>query len=72
MIYLESCLDTLKKDLKYDYVLTSPPDYSELNIEPSTNEWEEFLDSWIALLNPTSNLVTICTTDGKYIQNTLK
>lgn len=65
MIYLESCLDTLKKDLKYDYVLTSPPDYSELNIEPSTNEWEEFLDSWIALLNPISNLVTICTTDRK-------
>ena len=65
MIYLESCIDTLKRDVKYDYVLTSPPDYAELGIDPKTNEWEDFLDSWIPLLNPTNNLVTICTTDRK-------
>tara|TARA_B100001564_G_scaffold178157_1_gene149724 strand:- start:318 stop:944 length:627 start_codon:yes stop_codon:yes gene_type:complete len=65
MIHLESCLDTLKRDVKYDYVLTSPPDYAELGIPAHTNEWEDFLHSWVSLLNPTNNLVTICTTDRK-------
>lgn len=65
MIHLESCIDTLKRDVKYDYVLTSPPDYAELGIPAHTNEWEEFLDSWVSLLKPTNNLVTICTTDRK-------
>ena len=65
MIHLESCLDTLKRDVKYNYVLTSPPDYAELGIPAHTNEWEDFLHSWVSLLNPTNNLVTICTTDRK-------
>ena len=65
MIYLESCIETLKKNNDYNYVLTSPPDYAELGIDPKTNEWEDFLDSWISLLNPINNLVTVCTTDRK-------
>ena len=65
MIYLESCIETLKKNNDYNYVLTSPPDYAELSIDPKTNEWEDFLDSWISLLNPINNLVTVCTTDRK-------
>ena len=44
MIYNEDCRKTLKRDIEYNYVLTSPPDYEELNIKPSTNEWEKFLD----------------------------
>ena len=36
MIHLESCLDTLKRDVKYNYVLTSPPDYAELGIPAHT------------------------------------
>ena len=32
MIHLESCIETLKKDINYNYVLTSPPDYNELGI----------------------------------------
>ena len=55
MIYLESCIETLKKNNDYNYVLTSPPDYAELGIDPKTNEWEDFLDSWISLLNPINN-----------------
>ena len=47
MIHLESCIETLKKNVKYNYVLTSPPDYAELGISAHTNEWEEFLDSWV-------------------------
>ena len=43
MIHLESCIETLKKDITYNYVLTSPPDYNELGIPAHTNDWEEFL-----------------------------
>ena len=65
MIYNDSCITTLNSDVKYDYVLTSPPDYNELGIDPKTDGWENFLDSWVQLLKPTNNLVTICTSDRK-------
>ena len=65
MIYNEDCIITLKRDIRYDYVLTSPPDYDELGIDPKTHAWEEFLDSWVSHLKPTNNLATICTTDRK-------
>ena len=65
MIFNEDCIKTLKKDIQYDYVLTSPPDYAELGIQAHTSEWEDFLDSWVSLLKPTKNLVTVCTTDRK-------
>ena len=29
-LYIEDCLKTLKRDLKYDYIITSPPDFNEL------------------------------------------
>ena len=41
MIYLEDCRETLKRDIVYDYVLCSPPDYFELNINTNTDEWEK-------------------------------
>ena len=59
MIYNEDCITTLKRDIRYDYVLTSPPDYDELGIDPKTHAWEEFLDSWVSHLKPTNNLATI-------------
>ena len=65
MIYNDSCITTLNSDVKYDYVLTSPPDYNELGIDPKTDDWGNFLDSWVQLLKPTNNLVTICTSDRK-------
>ena len=65
MIYNDSCITTLNSDVKYDYVLTSPPDYNELGIDPKTDGWGNFLDSWVQLLKPTNNLVTICTSDRK-------
>ena len=65
MIYNDSCINTLNSDVKYDYVLTSPPDYNELGIDPKTDDWERFLDSWVKLLKPTNNLVTTCTSDRK-------
>ena len=65
MIYNDSCITTLNSDIKYDYVLTSPPDYNELGIDPKTDDWGNFLDSWVQLLKPSNNLVTICTSDRK-------
>ena len=65
MIYNDSCITTLNSDVKYDYVLTSPPDYNELGIDPKTDDWGNFLDSWVQLLKPSNNLVTICTSDRK-------
>ena len=32
-IYNEDCLLTLDRELEYDYVFFSPPEYSELNLE---------------------------------------
>tara|TARA_B100001250_G_scaffold402355_1_gene415388 strand:- start:11581 stop:12210 length:630 start_codon:yes stop_codon:yes gene_type:complete len=65
MIYEEDCRTTLERNIKYDYVLTSPPDYAELDIDPKTNAWDLFLNDWMSLLSPKKNLVTICTTDRK-------
>ena len=65
MIYNDSCIITLNSNVNYDYVLTSPPDYNELGIDPKTDDWENFLDSWVQLLKPTNNLVTICSSDRK-------
>ena len=65
MIYNDSCITTLNSDVKYDYVLTSPPDYNELGIDPKTDDWRNFLNSWVQLLKPSNNLVTICTSDRK-------
>ena len=30
-LYIEDCLETLKRDLTYDYVVCSPPDFDELD-----------------------------------------
>ena len=65
MIFNEDCIKTLKKDIQYDYVLTSPPDYAELGIQAHTSESEDFLESWVSLLKHTKNLDTVCTTDRK-------
>ena len=42
MIYNDSCIITLNSNVNYDYILTSPPDYNELGIDPKTDDWENF------------------------------
>ena len=66
MIYNEDCLDTLNRNLNYDYVITSPPDFDEIgadtkNIQP----YIDFLNDRFALLNPKNNVVTIFVSDRK-------
>lgn len=65
MIYVEDCIKTLQRNLRYDYVLCSPPDYDELELDPKSNEWNAWLGSWISLLAPVNNLVSICISDRK-------
>ena len=65
MIYLEDCRETLKRNIVYDYVLTSPPDYNEVGLNPKKDSYIQFLDTWVPLVNPRKNLISICITDRK-------
>ena len=39
-IFNEDCYKTLtKRDIEYDYVCFSPPDYDELDMEPEDPKW---------------------------------
>jgi DNA modification methylase len=65
-IYNEDCLVTLNRKLEYDYVVTSPPDYSELGYDTTElNKYKEFLNQRLKLLYPKGNLATIFVTNRK-------
>jgi site-specific DNA-methyltransferase (adenine-specific) len=66
MIYNEDCLDTFNRNLDYDYIITSPPDFDEIgadtqNIQP----YIDFLKNRFEKFNPTGNVVTIFVSDRK-------
>ena len=66
MIYNEDCLDTLIRNLEYDYIITSPPDFDEIgadtkNIQP----YIDFLKERFSLFNPKNDVVTIFVSDRK-------
>ena len=52
-LYNEDCRETLKRELLYDYVITSPPDLNELGYEKidasSIKKWRNFLISVITV-----------------------
>ena len=66
MLYREDNLITLKRDLHYDYIITGPPDFTELDIDTNDEEsyynfmWERF-----SLFRPKSGLVTLIFTNRK-------
>ena len=66
-LYIEDCLLTLKRDIEYDYVVTSPPDYDELNKDITDDEfsYKDFILSFAQMLNPRGNFVSICISDRK-------
>ena len=66
-LYIESCLDTLKRNLEYDYVVASPPDFNELKKDTEDSSWtySDFLKTFAELLNPKVNFVSICISDRK-------
>ena len=63
-LYIEDCLETLKRDLTYDYVVTSPPDFDELD-KAIDFSYEDFIKQFAMLLNPIGNFVSICISDRK-------
>ncbi len=66
-LYTEDCLLTLNRDIEYDYVVTSPPDYNELNIDinDASFNYSDFILSFASALNPKGNFVSICISDRK-------
>ena len=66
-LYIENCLETLKRNLEYDYVVASPPDFNELKKDTEDSSWtySDFLTSFAELLNPKGNFVSICISDRK-------
>jgi site-specific DNA-methyltransferase (adenine-specific)/modification methylase len=66
MIYNEDCLDTLNRNLDYDYIITSPPDFDEIGADTKNiNPYVEFLKSRFEKFNPNGNVVTIFVSDRK-------
>ena len=63
-LYIEDCLETLKRDLTYDYVVTSPPDFDELD-KAIDFSYGDFIKQFAKLLNPIGNFVSICISDRK-------
>ena len=66
-LYIENCLETLKRNLEYDYVVASPPDFNELKKDTEDSSWtySDFLKAFAELLNPKGNFVSICISDRK-------
>ncbi len=63
-LYIEDCLKTLKRNLKYDYVVTLPPDFDELD-KAIDFSYGDFIQQFAKLLNPIGNFVSICISDRK-------
>ena len=63
--YHENCIERLtNKKFKYNYIITSPPDFSEigLSLKDSYYTW---IKGYIENFNPTNGFVTICITDRR-------
>lgn len=66
MIYNEDCIHTLNRNLEYDYIITSPPDFDEIGADTkNVYPYIAFLKERIAKFNPKGNVVTIFVSDRK-------
>jgi len=66
-IYNEDCKVTINRNLDYDYVITSPPDFSELGIDcKDILAYKTFLKDRLSILKPKGNLITIFISNRKY------
>jgi DNA modification methylase len=66
-IFLESCIDTLNKNIEYDYIFFSPPDYDELNYNPKKDKlrYMGFLRELFHKLD-SDKVITIVVSDRKF------
>ena len=67
-IFHEDCLKTLKRDLEYDYVITSPPDFEEIGMNPKqmTFDYYEFLSARLNFFRPKNGVYTILISDRRF------
>ena len=66
MLYREDNLITLQRDLHYDYIITGPPDFTELGIDTKDEEsYYKFMWDRFSLFKPKSGLVTLIFTNRK-------
>jgi len=66
MIYNEDCLDTLNRNLDYDYIITSPPDFDEIGVDTKNIQpYIHFLKERFEKFNPKNDTVTIFVSDRK-------
>lgn len=72
-IYNEDCLDTLDRDLEYDYVCFSPPDYDELGLTPikDDKEYHEWQEEVYSKLRPSKNVITVVSSNRRYKRRTI-
>ena len=72
-IFNEDCLDTIKRDLQYDYCFFSPPDYDELDLTPIKDDekYYEWMRDIYSNLNPNKNVVTIVVSNRRYNRLTI-
>ena len=63
--YHENCIDRLlNKNFKYNYIITSPPDFSEIGLELDES-YHDWIKKYIVNFNPINGFVTICITDRR-------
>ena len=69
----EDCLKTLDRNLEYDYLFFSPPDYNEMGLEPVKDDDKYFgwLKEIFSKFNPRKNVVTIVTSNRRYKRKTI-
>ncbi len=68
-VFNQDCSTTLKKkNLSYDYVLTTYPEYGELGLKPKRDDGEyyDIMRKLPALLDPKGHFVTFIQTDRKH------
>ena len=72
-IFNEDCLKTLDRNIEYDYLFFSPPDYYEIDLEPIKDDDKYFgwLEEVFSKFNPRKNVVTIVVSNRRYKRKTI-
>jgi DNA modification methylase len=67
-VFHEDCVETLGRDLSYDYAITSPPEFSELGLEPveDAEKYFQWLRQVFEKLNPTRRIFTVVISDRRH------
>lgn len=72
----EDCLTTqtlmFLEDVYYDYMITSPPDFEEVEMNPKyPDDWVQFLADRLTYGKPRNGLTTVFTTDRRFKGTTI-